>query len=261
GEPGTQLTMRTFHTGGIAGADITHGLPRVDEIFEVRPPKGKAVLAEAGGTIEAIEDRGAAKAILLKTIGKKPKIVEYTVGRAATVFVQPGAAVEKGEQLSEGNIDLKELFGFRGAQDVWRYVVNEVQRIYVSEGAAINNKHIEVIVRQMFARVRIKNAGDSEFVSGEVMEKAKFLELNRALRREDKRPATAVQLLMGITKGSLSTSSFLSSASFQETARVLVGAAIEGRVDELRGLKENVIIGQLIPVGTGFGAHEPEEPR
>ncbi len=252
GEPGTQLTMRTFHAGGIAGVDITHGLPRVDEIFEVRPPKGKAILAQADGTIESIEERGALKIVTLKTIDKKSKLINYSVSRSATLFKGQGDMVEKGDQLSEGNIDLKELFEWRGMQDVWKYIANEVQRIYVSEGAVINNKHIEVIIRQMFARVRIKNAGDSDFVNGEITEKSMFLEANRALRKEGSRPATAVQLLMGITKASLSTDSFLSAASFQETARVLVNAAIEGKVDKLRGLKENVIIGQLIPVGTGL---------
>jgi DNA-directed RNA polymerase subunit beta' len=258
GEPGTQLTMRTFHTGGVAGVDITHGLPRVEEIFEVRPPKGKAVLAEADGTIESIEEKGALKIITLKTLGKKPKLVEYAVARTAEVFVQQGATVAKGDQLSEGNIDLKELSDWREPQNVWKYIVNEVQRIYASEGAAINNKHIEIIVRQMFSRVRIKQVGDSDFVAGEVVEKSGFLEANRVLRKEGDRPATAIQLLMGVTKASLSTNSFLSAASFQETARVLVNAATEGKIDKLRGLKENVIIGQLIPVGTGFMAKDEE---
>ena len=262
GEPGTQLTMRTFHTGGIAGADITHGLPRVEELFEVRPPKGKAVLAGADGEIESIEERGLLKVIALKakarvqTDGKKTKLVEYPVHRSTTLFAKEGDRVKRGDQLSEGHIDLKELFEYRGAQAVERYIVNEVQRIYFSEGASINNKHIEIIIRQMFGRVRIKEAGDSDFVPGDIVEKSEFLEVNRALRKKGGTPAKAVQLLMGITKVALSSSSFLSAASFQETARVLVNAASEGKSDYLRGLKENVIIGRLIPVGTGLAIGE-----
>ncbi|MDP3947485.1 MAG: DNA-directed RNA polymerase subunit beta' [bacterium] len=279
GEPGTQLTMRTFHTGGVAGIDITHGLPRVEELFEIRPPKGKAVLAAADGEILSIEERGLLKVIILKTSGKKSQAsaegrsssggkvktraqsvskaeraqtVEYPVHRSTTLFVKEGDEVEKGAQLSEGHIDLKELFEYRGAGAVERYVVNEVQRIYFSEGASINNKHIEIIIRQMFGRVRVKEAGDSDFVGGDIVEKSEFLEVNRAIRKAGGTPAKAVQLLMGITKVALSSSSFLSAASFQETARVLVNAASEGKTDKLRGLKENVIIGRLIPVGTGL---------
>ena len=254
GEPGTQLTMRTFHTGGVAGGDITHGLPRVEEVFELRPPKGRAFLAEDDGVISGIEDKGLLKVIELKAggKGKKEKTYEYLVPRLAVLFVKVGDTVKKGDQLSEGAIDLKDLFTLRGSKAVEKYVVNEVLRIYVSEGATINNKHIEIIVRQMFSRVKIKEAGDTEFVRGEVVEKSKFLEDNRAMKKAGKQPAKAQQLLLGITKVALSTQSFLSAASFQETARVLITAATEGRVDPLRGLKENVIIGRLIPVGTGW---------
>ncbi|MBI2036916.1 MAG: DNA-directed RNA polymerase subunit beta', partial [Candidatus Liptonbacteria bacterium] len=258
GEPGTQLTMRTFHTGGVAGADITHGLPRVEELFEIRPPKGKAVLAGADGEIGSIEERGLLKVMALKTDGKKAKLVEYPVHRSTTLFVKEGDRVKRGDQLSEGHVDLKELFEYRGAQAVERYIVNEVQRIYFSEGASINNKHIEIIIRQMFGRVRIKEAGDSDFVPGDIVEKSEFLEVNRAIRKGGGTPAKAVQLLMGITKVALSSSSFLSAASFQETARVLVNAASEGKSDNLRGLKENVIIGRLIPVGTGLAIGEED---
>ncbi|MBU6142301.1 DNA-directed RNA polymerase subunit beta' [Patescibacteria group bacterium] len=254
GEPGTQLTMRTFHTGGVAGGDITHGLPRVEEVFEIRPPKGRAFLADDDGVISGIEDRGLLKVLSLKTggKGKKEKTYEYLVPRLAVLFVKVGDTVKKGDQLSEGALDLKDLFALRGSKAVEKYVVNEVLRIYVSEGATINNKHIEIIVRQMFSRVKIKEAGDTEFVRGEVVEKSKFLEDNRAMKKAGKQPAKAQQLLLGITKVALSTQSFLSAASFQETARVLITAATEGRVDPLRGLKENVIIGRLIPVGTGW---------
>ncbi len=252
GEPGTQLTMRTFHIGGIAGSDITHGLPRVEEVFEARPPKGRAFLAEEDGVIANIEDRGLSKVIQVTNGNKENK--EYLVSRMVDVFVKVGEEVKKGQQLCEGNLDLKELFALRGSEAAQNYIINEVQRIYGSEGASINNKHLEVIVRQMFSRVKVKDSGDSEFVVGDVVEKSRFLEVNRALKKAEKTPAKAVQLLMGITKVALSTESFLSSASFQETARVLIGAALEGKVDTLRGLKENVIIGRLIPVGTGLAA-------
>jgi DNA-directed RNA polymerase subunit beta' len=260
GEPGTQLTMRTFHTGGVAGLDITHGLPRVEELFELRPPKGKAILAPADGNVVNIEERGNSKAIMLKLLsdrvgkakgrgGKKKSAreVEYLVPRSALLYVKIGDAVKMGDQLSEGHVDLREFFEVKGPLELGRHIVNEVQRIYMAEGASINNKHIEVIVRQMFSRVKVKDAGDApDLVMGEIIEKSKFLELNRELRRQGKQLAKGQQLLLGITRVALSTESFLSAASFQDTARVLVKSAIEGRVDPLRGLKENVIIGRLI---------------
>ncbi|HEY4475386.1 MAG TPA: DNA-directed RNA polymerase subunit beta' [Candidatus Paceibacterota bacterium] len=256
GEPGTQLTMRTFHIGGVAGADITHGLPRIEEIFEVRPPKGKASLAEEDGIVDSIEERGLIKVIKLKSEGKnkKEKIFEYPVPRSAWTFVKTGDVVNRGDQLSEGPLDLKELFRLKGINAVERYVLNEVQKIYLSEGAMINNKHIEIIVKQMFSRVKITDSGDTEFVRGDVVEKSLFLEVNRAVKKSGGAPAKAQQILMGITKVALSTESFLSAASFQETARILINAAIESKIDRLRGLKENVIIGRLIPAGTGFKA-------
>ena len=256
GEPGTQLTMRTFHTGGVAGGDITHGLPRVEELFELRPPKGRAFLAEDDGVIDSIEDKGLLKVMRLKSVGKKDKMYEYLVPRLSILFVKVGDTVKKGDQLSEGALDLKDLFLLRGSKAVEKYVINEVLRIYVSEGATISNKHVEIIVKQMFSRVKIKESGDTDFVRGEIIEKSKFLEVNRAMKKAGKQPAKAQQLLLGITKVALSTQSFLSAASFQETARVLITAATEGRVDTLRGLKENVIIGRLIPVGTGWQAHQ-----
>jgi len=274
GEPGTQLTLRTFHTGGVAGVDITHGLQRVQELFEVRIPKGKAYLAEADGTIEDIEQRKNIKVILLKAIveskskksgrvsrqtGNKSKIIEYPVTSAAAIFVKPGDQVEKGDQLCEGSVDLHELFKFKGKEAVERYLINEVQRIYASEGSAINDKHLEIIVKQMFSRVMVKEPGDTNFVPGEVIEKNKLMEVNREMKKKGKSPALAKQLLMGITKVSLTTSSFLSAASFQETARVLVSAASEGKEDKLKGLKENVIIGRLIPAGTGLASHQQAE--
>lgn len=253
GEPGTQLTMRTFHTGGVAGADITHGLPRVEELFEARVPKGKAFLSEDDGVVSAIEERGLLKLLkITASVRGKAKALEYAVPRSAEIYFKIGDEVKKGDQLCEGSADIKELFKLKGAREAERYVVNEVQKIYVSEGASINNKHLEIIVRQMFSRVRIKEPGGTEFIPGEVIEKSRFLEVNRAAKKADKQPAKAIQLFMGITKVALSSESFLSAASFMETAKVLINAASEGKVDILRGLKENVIIGRLIPVGTGF---------
>ena len=269
GEPGTQLTMRTFHIGGVAGSDITHGLPRIEEIFECRPPKGKAFLAEEDGVVEEIEERGSIKVIKVKSsaAGKKKKsqILEYPVPRSADIYVKAGDVVKAGDQLCDGNLNLKELFSFRGSEFVQRYIIKEVQRIYLSEGASIHNKHIEVIVRQMFARVKITDSGDSEFVVGDIIEKSRFLEKNRGIKRKNGAPAKAKQLLMGITKVALTTESFLSAASFQETARGLINAATEAKIDELRGLKENVIIGRLIPVGASSNkkiehSEESEEP-
>jgi DNA-directed RNA polymerase beta' subunit len=250
GEPGTQLTMRTFHHGGIAGVDITSGLPRVEELFEARPPKGKAILAETDGTVSAIEEQGVLKTIRLSAPGaktKKTKAQEYSVPASTLLFVEVGQKVKAGEQLSEGNVDLHELMELNGANTVVRYIVNEVQRVYLSEGASINNKHIEIIVRQMFSRVRIKDAGDSDMTVGDTIPKSFFLMTNRALKAAGKTPAKAEQILLGITKVATTTESFLSAASFQDTSRVLVKAAVEHKIDPLRGLKENVIIGRLIP--------------
>ncbi len=259
GEPGTQLTLRTFHTGGVAGLDITHGLQRVQELLEVRIPKGKAFMAEADGVIEDIEERRGLKIIKLKIAktakngkSEKLKIVEYSVPRTAAIFIKPKDRVSKGDRLCEGSLDLHELFDFKGKEAVERYIINEIQKIYISEGSGISDKHLEIILRQMFSRVTIKESGDTHFVAGETIEKSKFLDINRQMKAKGKNPAKSKQLLMGITKTSLSTESFLSSASFQETARVLVMAASESRVDKLRGLKENVIIGRLIPAGTGY---------
>jgi len=271
GEPGTQLTMRTFHTGGAAGLDITHGLPRVEELFEIRPPKGKAILAEASGRIEKIEEKGSLKVVVIKEDGKegslsrrsskKSKKTEYNISRSALLYAKVGERVGAGDQLSEGHIDLRELLRFRGEFEVARHIINEVQRIYTAEGASINDKHIEIIVRQMFSRVKIKEPGDApDLVMGEIIEKSKFLEINRELKKQGRRPAKAEQLLLGITRVALSTESFLSAASFQDTARVLVKAAIEGRLDPLRGLKENVIIGRLIPAGQISGEGKIKVP-
>ncbi len=257
GEPGTQLTMRTFHVGGVAGADITHGLPRVVEVFEVRPPKGKAFLAEEDGVVNDVEVRDLLKVVKIrplggKSSGGKDKLVEYPIPNTSEVLVKAGDEVKRGDRLCVGNLDLRELFEIQGREAVEREVVRAVQQIYMSEGAPISNKHLEIIVRQMFSRVKIKDAGDTDFVAGEIIEKSRFLEHNRLMKKAGKTPAKAKQLLLGITKVALSTESFLSAASFQETARVLINAAVDGKVDVLRGLKENVIIGRSIPVGANY---------
>jgi DNA-directed RNA polymerase subunit beta' len=260
GEPGTQLTMRTFHLGGVASSDITYGLPRVEELFEARPPKGKALLAEADGEVVNIEETGNLKIIAIKfnepkKSSKRSKkttdSAEYSVHRSTVLKVKIGDKVKAGDQLSEGHVDLRELFGLKGSSEVIRYIVSEVQGVYASQGASMNNKHIEIIVRQMFSRVRVTDSGDAQdLVMGEVVEKSRFLAINRILKKSGKVPAKAKQLLLGITRVALSTESFLSASSFQDTARVLVNAAVEGKVDTLRGLKENVIIGRLIPAGS-----------
>ena len=265
GEPGTQLTMRTFHIGGVAGGgDITLGLPRVEEIFEARSPKGKALLSETDGKVVEVTDNGKMKVIKVevsdetfepekeKSEQKKEKeLKEYYLPSFSILWVAKDDLVTKGMQLSEGHLDLDELFRFATISDVQRYVVSEVQKIYISEGATISDKHIEVIVRKMFSRIKVKDPGDTDMVRGDMMEKGIFKSINRGLS-EDKKKATASQVLLGITKIALSTESFLSAASFQETTRVLIDASILGKVDYLKGLKENVIIGKLIPAGTGF---------
>jgi DNA-directed RNA polymerase subunit beta' len=261
GEPGTQLTMRTFHTGGVAeGGDITQGLPRVEEVFEARIPAGKAVISQVTGKVlEITEDRivkiknESAKAKLKKTKdGEVTDVVEYPIPPKRAIWVEKNQEVKRGQQLCEGNLDLKELFRAMGVGPTRRYVVKEIQRIYVSQGAIIHDKHVEVIVRQMFSRVKIKDGGQSKYSLGEVAELARVAEENKRLRKEDKKEAVYVPILLGISKVALTTDSFLSAASFQETSRVLIKAAIEGREDRLIGLKENVIIGKLIPAGTGL---------
>jgi DNA-directed RNA polymerase subunit beta' len=252
GEPGTQLTMRTFHTGGVAeGGDITQGLPRVEEVFECRTPVAKATISQVDGKIVEVKDRK----IKIRVKGvkkKKEEIVEYEVSPNQAIWVEKGQEVIKGQQLSEGSIDPKELFRVAGLEVTQRCLINEIQKIYVSQGAIIHDKHLEVIVRQMFSRVRIKDPGESKFSPGEIAEKTEVLEENQRLKKEGKKPANFIPLIFGITKAALTTESFLSAASFQETSRVLIRAALEGREDKLRGLKENVVIGKLIPAGTGF---------
>jgi DNA-directed RNA polymerase subunit beta' len=253
GEPGTQLTLRTFHMGGIAGVDITMGLPRAEEIFEARPPKGEAIVCETDGKVEKIT---ADKRVIIKTKTKNPKVLEYQVPPKAAIFVKEGQEVRKGDQISEGSIDLKKYLKLVKKEEVWRYMLKELQKVYVSQGAAIHDKHFEIIIRQMFSRVRVKDPGDSEFLPGQIIEKAAFYEKNKELKKKGKRPIRATQIILGISKVALTTDSFLSAASFQETTRVLIRAALSAKEDYLRGLKENVIIGKLIPAGTGFRYEE-----
>lgn len=264
GEPGTQLTMRTFHVGGIAGAaDITMGLPRVEEIFEMRTPKVLATIANVPGTVleisEVRTEKGREKVvkILVDSSYNGPEkpvgdTVDYTIPPNKTILVNSQERVEPGMRITEGSVDIKDLMSVAGVEATQNYIISEVQQVYTFQGASINDKHIEVIVRQMFARVRIKEPGSSQWTIGEIIEKGTFLEENSRIKHEGGVPAKAVQLVMGISNVALTTDSILSAASFMQTMRVLTNAAIEGKEDKLRGLKENVIIGRLIPAGTGY---------
>jgi DNA-directed RNA polymerase subunit beta' len=329
GEPGTQLTMRTFHTGGVAGSDdITQGLPRVEEIFEARSPKKKAFIADYDGLVK-IEDqadtteeingqvrvnrfkdkvlkiyyhgediekyairkpegikeknqvlvakgdrvnkgddlfkyndnvikakeKGEVKEVTnnyIEVASSADKIKEYIIPRGFSIWVKDGQEVKAGDQLTEGSMDLKRLFELKGMSATQKYVVKEIQYVYSSQGQPLNDKHIEIIARQMFSRIRIIDAGDTDMLAGEIIEKSIFERDNDRAIKSKKEPANGEQIIMGMTKASLSTNSFLSAASFQETSRVLIDAAVTGKIDRLEGLKENVIIGKPIPCGTGF---------
>jgi DNA-directed RNA polymerase subunit beta' len=263
GEPGTQLTLRTFHTGGVAGADITHGLPRVVELFEARKPKGLAQLAISEGTV-AIEDTEKA----LKVIVTDPKGEEeaYTFPRRTRLFVENKQKIEKGTQLNEGSIYPHELLEIRGRTETELYLVGEVQKVYKSQGVDINDKHIEIIIRQMMKKIRVDQKGDTTYLPGQFVDRNEMLAVNAALKKNKKNElAQFEEIILGITKASLATDSFLSAASFQETTKVLTDAALEGKTDRLLGLKENVIIGKLIPAATGLRRYrrleiEPTEP-
>ncbi|MBT4335208.1 DNA-directed RNA polymerase subunit beta' [bacterium] len=313
GEPGTQLTMRTFHTGGVAGTDITQGLPRVEELFEARPPKNKSIISDVAGQViidkemasgvrnqrivkvkyrgyikedylvhedydilvkdgdkvkakqQIMKHKQTEKPVVTKHDGtikidsKKVKIIsdeetikEFTIPPGLSLWVKDGDLVNPGDPLTEGSIDLRELYEHRGELATQKYIIKEILKIYSMQGQKLNMKHIEIIVRQMFSRVLIQDSGDTKLLSGEIITRPIFNEENNKAKKEGKKEAEGEILLLGITKASLSTDSFLSAASFQETARVLIDAAITGKVDHLRGLKENVIIGRLIPAGTGF---------
>ncbi|MGQ0849260.1 MAG: DNA-directed RNA polymerase subunit beta' [Actinomycetota bacterium] len=256
GEPGTQLTMRTFHTGGVAGEDITHGLPRVVELFEARTPKGKAVMTEVAGAVQVIDDDEGRRVL----VDAKEGEAEYPVSRRARLRISDGDVVAAGAQLTEGPLDPKEVLEVRGVRAAQQYLVDQVQEVYRSQGVEIHDKHIELIVRQMLRRVRVVNPGDSDFMPAELVDERDFREANRQLLEDDKQPSEGRTEMMGITKASLATDSWLSAASFQETTRVLTDAAIFAKSDYMRGLKENVIIGKLIPAGTGAADYQSLVP-
>jgi DNA-directed RNA polymerase subunit beta' len=312
GEPGTQLTMRTFHSGGVGGEDITQGLPRVEELFEARVPKGEAVMCEIDGMVSVSSGKDEAhltvtskgskvrtfdingatlakgikssKAVkdgellftnihrektkapfggsitikdsVLTVRGRGKDIREYSVPGNTTLNVKNGDEVIAGQQLTEGHLNVQDLFETAGVRAVQRYILREVQQVYAIQGETINDKHLEIIVRQMLGRVRVHESGDTTLLSGRIVELAEFLLANEQAEAEKKKPAVGERLLLGITKVSLTTRSFLAAASFMETARVMIDAAVTGRADKLEGLKENVIIGRLIPVGTGFRGRE-----
>lgn len=243
--------MRTFHTGGIAGQDITQGLPRVEELFEARKPKGVAIISEIEGYVSIKEDKK--KTITVRNDNGEERTYEVPYG--ARLKVNDGDYVKAGDELTEGSLNPHDLLRIKGPRGVQSYLLAEVQKVYKMQGVDINDKHIEIIIRQMMKKVKIEDAGDTELLPGDIVEIHRFEEENDRAIAESKRPALGRRVLLGITKAALSTESFLSAASFQETTRVLTDAAIKGKVDPLIGLKENVIIGKLIPAGTGMAKY------
>jgi len=262
GEPGTQLTMRTFHTGGVAGADITHGLPRVVELFEARKPKGLAQITEHDGAVAIEETDKALTVVVGDDSGEEHR---HTFPRRTRLFVTEGERVKAGQQLNEGSLYPHDLLKLRGRTETERYLVKEVQEVYKSQGVDINDKHIELIVRQMLKKVRVDQKGDTNYLPGQFVDRYDFARENDRVKSGGGEAAQFEEIILGITKASLNTDSFLSAASFQETTKVLTDAALEGKKDTLNGLKENVIIGKLIPAATGLKRYrrieiEPAEP-
>ncbi len=262
GEPGTQLTMRTFHTGGVAGADITHGLPRIVELFEARKPKGLAQIAEQDGTVSIEESEKALTVVITDAAGEEHR---HAFPRRTRLFVRSGEQIVAGRQLNEGSLYPHDLLKLRGRTETERYLVNEVQEVYKSQGVDINDKHIELIVRQMLKKVRVDQKGDTDYLPGQFVDRFEFARINADIETAGSETAQYEDIILGITKASLNTDSFLSAASFQETTKVLTDAALEGKIDRLNGLKENVIIGKLIPAATGLKRYrrieiEPSEP-
>ena len=253
GEPGTQLTMRTIHSGGVAGvADITQGLPRVEELFEARKPKGLAIITEIDGVVSISDDKSRKEV----TVTGKDDAKTYVIPFGAKLRVREGMEVKAADPITEGSINPNEILTIKGPEGVFEYLVQEVQKVYRNQGVDINDKHIEVIGRQMLKKIRVEDNGDTNMFAGSLIDMYEFEEENNKAIEEGKRPATGKRVLLGITKASLATESFLSAASFQETTRVLTEAAIKGKTDDLIGLKENVIIGKLIPAGTGMNVYK-----
>ena len=252
GEPGTQLTMRTFHSGGVAGDDITQGLPRVEELFEARKPKGLAIIAEGAGVVSIRDEKKKREVIITNIVTGEAKNYLIPFNSRIKPEIEDGKYIEAGDELTEGSVNPHDILKIKGVRAVQDYILREVQRVYRLQGVDINDKHVEVIVRQMLKKVRIETPGDSEYLPGMTADTLEFNETCEKLLEAGQEPPTATQILLGITKSSLATNSFLSAASFQETTKVLTEAAINGKVDPLIGLKENVIIGKLIPAGTGM---------
>ena len=250
GEPGTQLTMRTFHTGGVAGDDITQGLPRVEELFEARKPKGLAIISEFAGTISIKDTKKKREVVVANSETGETKA--YLIPYGSRIKVLEGQVIEAGDELTEGSVNPHDILKIKGVRAVQDYMIQEVQRVYRLQGVEINDKHVEVIVRQMLKKIRIENSGDTDYLPGTLVDVLDYEEINENLIEQGKEPAEGSQVMLGITKASLATNSFLSAASFQETTKVLTDAAIKGKVDPLIGLKENVLIGKLIPAGTGM---------
>ena len=259
GEPGTQLTMRTFHTGGVASAeDITQGLPRVEELFEARKPKGNAIISTISGTVEISESEDNAN-VKVVTVTNEESSDSYKIPFGKRISVKDGEEIKAGTRLIEGNVNPHDILKVLGVQATQNYIVKEVQKVYRSQGVEINDKHIEVIVHQMLRKIKIIDSGDSKWLPGEVVDIVAYRRENNRLEDEGKAKAQGENLLLGTTKAALATDSFLSAASFQETTRVLTEAAIKGKEDPLLGLKENVIIGKLIPAGTGMAKYRKLE--
>ena len=252
GEPGTQLTMNTKHAGGAIGSDITQGLPRVEELFEARKPKGLAVMTEIAGKVKVKESKKKKEVIVTNDTESKT----YTVPFGPKMKVKDGDMVEPGDPLVEGSLNPADILAIKGPEGVFEYLTTEVQKVYRNQGVDINDKHIELIARQMLKKVRVEDNGDTNMFSGSLVDMYDFEDENNRVIAEGKTPATGKRVLLGITKASLATESFLSAASFQETTKVLTEAAIKGKTDELIGLKENVIIGKLIPAGTGMKIYQ-----
>jgi DNA-directed RNA polymerase subunit beta' len=249
GEPGTQLTMRTFHTGGVAGADITQGLPRVEELFEARKPKGLAIITEIAGLVKVGEDRKKRLVTVVSDSGEE-KVYQIPYGSRINVF--DGQRIEAGDALTEGSMNPHDILRIKGEDGVKSYLLSEVQKVYRLQGVDINDKHLEIIVKQMLRKIKIDESGDTDLLPGSLVDMFEYNEENQKAEAQGLRPSVGSVSLLGITKAALATDSFLSAASFQETTRVLTDAAIKGKIDPLVGLKENVIIGKLIPAGTGM---------